>query len=190
MALVLASKSPRRRQLMELLTDNFEMTEADLDESGFTAPTPEKLALVLGKAKAEAVANARPGDWVIGCDTVVDLNGSAIGKPKNEQQAKEMLQMLSSTKHYVRTGVCLARVQNGVLESDCFTSTTAMYFAPIEAEALEAYIKTQEPYDKAGGYGIQGWAARYVYRLEGCYYNAMGLPVAQLFECLQKNGVL
>ncbi len=190
MALVLASKSPRRRQLIELITKEYEVAQADVDESLFSAETPEKLALVLGKAKAEAVAHARPGHWVIGCDTVVDLDGQAVGKPKNEQQAREMLQKLSGTKHLVRTGVCVARVQNGVLESECFTSTTAMYFAPVAPEALEEYIKTEEPYDKAGGYGIQGWAARYVYRLEGCYYNAMGLPVAQLFECLQRKGIL
>lgn len=190
MALVLASQSPRRRQLMALITPRFEATQAEVEEENFTAPTPQQLAQLLGQAKGEAVARMRPEDWVIGCDTVVDLKGRPMGKPQGPQQGEEMLQALSGTKHLVHTGVCLARYHQGKLESSCFTSTTAIYFAPIPTPDIQAYLQTPEAYDKAGGYGIQGWAARYIIRLEGCYYNVMGLPVAALYECLQQKGIL
>lgn len=182
MALVLASHSPRRRELMALITLDFAMDEADVDEESIRAATPCDLAVTLARLKALDVAARRPGDVVIGCDTVVEANGATLGKPHDEADAKQMLERLSGGRHHVHTGVYIVRP--GQPQPCLFSATTHVDFAPVSAEAIAAYAKTDEPYDKAGGYGIQGWAARYVTRVEGCYYNVMGLPVAALYQKL------
>ena len=184
MALVLASHSPRRRELMALLTPDFAVDEANVDEESITAATPCELAVTLARLKALDVAARRPGDVVIGCDTVVEANGVTLGKPHGEDDAKQMLNRLSGGRHHVHTGVCIVRP--GRPQPCQFSATTHVDFAPVPPDAIAAYVQTSEPYDKAGGYGIQGWAARYVTRVEGCYYNVMGLPVAALYQKLRE----
>lgn len=186
--LLLASKSPRRRELMALITLDFEVEDTRYDESGIQEASPCLLARRLGTAKANAAFVRHPQDVVIGCDTVVELQGNPLGKPLNSQQAKEMLLALSGKMHRVHTGVCLC-LPHGQTPV-CFTETTEVYFSPIPKKEIEAYVETDEPYDKAGGYGIQGWAARFIPRINGCYYNVMGLPVPALYQHLRQIGAV
>ena len=180
--LILASGSPRRKELLALVTPDFTVKVSDVDESAITAPTPAGLAKALARAKCLAVAETEPEALVLGSDTVVEFEGEVFGKPKNPQDAQRMLQALSGKRHYVHTGVCMA--QGDHIEN--FVVSSAVDFFPIEEADLQGYIDTKEPYDKAGGYAIQGHAAVWCKGIEGCYYNIMGLPVSQVAQALKK----
>lgn len=180
--LILASGSPRRKELLALVTPDFTVKVSDVDESAITAPTPAELAKALARAKCLAVAEIEPEALVLGSDTVVEFEGEVFGKPKNRQDAQRMLQALSGKRHYVHTGVCMA--QGDHIEN--FVVSSAVDFFPIEEADLQGYIDTKEPYDKAGGYAIQGHAAVWCKGIEGCYYNIMGLPVSQVAQALKK----
>ena len=180
--LILASGSPRRKELLALVTPDFTVKVSDVDESAITAPTPAGLAKALARAKCLAVAETEPEALVLGSDTVVEFEGEVFGKPKNRQDAQRMLQALSGKRHYVHTGVCMA--QGDHIEN--FVVSSAVDFFPIEEADLQGYIYTKEPYDKAGGYAIQGHAAVWCKGIEGCYYNIMGLPVSQVAQALKK----
>lgn len=180
--LILASGSPRRKELLALVTPDFTVKVSDMDESAITAPTPAGLAKALARAKCLAVAETEPEALVLGSDTVVEFEGEVFGKPKNRQDAQRMLQALSGKRHYVHTGVCMA--QGDHIEN--FVVSSAVDFFPIEEADLQGYIDTKEPYDKAGGYAIQGHAAVWCKGIEGCYYNIMGLPVSQVAQALKK----
>ena len=171
MSLILASGSPRRRELMALITPNYTVAPSDVDESRITAATPAQLAQALAEAKALAVAQQHPDDTVIGCDTVVDCDGAVFGKPSGEEDA-------------VR--ICVVHGGKAYLA----TETTRVQFAPIEESDLLAYARTPEPYDKAGAYAIQGHAALWCSGIVGCYYNIMGLPVHRLAQVLRQAGAL
>ncbi|MEG0179843.1 MAG: Maf family protein [Oscillospiraceae bacterium] len=176
MNIILASASVRRIELMRLITQDFIVRTSDVDESAITAPSPMQLSVSLARAKCEAVAAQNAEDIVIGCDTVVDVDGKVFGKPHSKREAETTLNILSGRTHLVHTGVsifCKGKY-------NVFSDTTKVFFTDIAAQDIKEYINTDEPYDKAGGYGIQGWAAKYVYRIEGCYYNIMGLPVSKL----------
>lgn len=178
MKLILASGSPRRKELLAMITPDYTVKVSAVDESAITAETPAELARALGTAKCLAVAAEEPSALVIGCDTVVECDGKVFGKPHSKEEARKMLTALSGCRHYVHTGVCLAegeRVKN-------FVVTSAVDFYPISEADMEAYINTAEPYDKAGGYAIQGHAAVWCKGIEGCYYNIMGLPVSRLAQ--------
>lgn len=180
--LILASGSPRRKELLALVTPDFTVKVSDVDENAITAPTPAELAKALARAKCLAVAETEPEALVLGSDTVVEFEGEVFGKPKNRQDAQRMLQALSGKRHYVHTGVCMA--QGDHIEN--FVVSSAVDFFPIEEVDLQGYIDTKEPYDKAGGYAIQGHAAVWCKGIEGCYYNIMGLPVSQVAQALKK----
>ncbi len=185
MSIILASASPRRRQLMELITPDFQVCTSDVDESKITADNPKMLAVRLARAKCLAVAENHTGKVVIGCDTVVEISGEVLGKPSDEADAKRMIALLSGKTHFVHTGVCVCR--NGLCVS--FADTTRVSFDDIAASDIDEYVKTKEPYDKAGAYGIQGWAAKYTRSISGCYYNVMGFPVAHISRLLRKINV-
>ena len=187
MKLVLASASPRRRELMALAAPAYEVCVSDVDESALTAPDPAALAQVLADAKCAAATALRPGDVVVGCDTVVDVDGAVLGKPCDTREARQMMHAISGRAHLVHTGVCLAVPGR---QSDIFACTSVVHFAPLEEQEIEAYIATQEPYDKAGGYAVQGVAARFVLGIEGCYHNVMGLPVSRVYAALRRAGVV
>ncbi len=187
MALVLASKSPRRKELMALVAPSFVVDEAQVDEQAAEAPSAAALAELLAAEKAGWVARRRSGDVVIGCDTVVEVQGRVLGKPKDPQQAAEMLQLLAGGQHVVHTGVCVVHFSGEVRR---FVESTNVIFADIPKAEVEKYVLTNEPYDKAGGYAIQGWAAKYITGIHGCFYNVMGLPVAQLYAVLNKLGAV
>ena len=183
--LILGSSSPRRRELLALITPDFTVHTGDVDESTLTAPTPVQLAQVLAEAKCTAVAKSFPDDAVIGCDTVVDVDGIVFGKPKDIADARRMMQTLSGRTHFVHTGVCIKAAGQTI----AFADTTKVTFAPISEDEIAAYIATDEPYDKAGSYGVQGLAAKFVTQISGCYFNVMGFPVACVYAALKKIGV-
>lgn len=173
---VLASQSPRRRELLSLILPKYECTVSGVVETvPFGTPWGE-IPVELAKQKASAVSALRPGDTVIGADTVVVSNGDVLGKPKNDADAAAMLKKLSGAKHLVLTGVTIA--QNGMLKTFC--ESTEVEFYPLSDELIAWYVATGEPRDKAGAYGIQGFGCVLVKGITGDYFNVMGLPVSRL----------
>lgn len=152
MALILASGSPRRRELMSLITHDYTVITSDVDETKIAADSPAHLAKALATAKARAVAEENPDDVVCGFDTVVECEGEVFGKPKDEADAVRMLRALSGREHRVHTGVCICRGRRAAATVE----TTVVHFSPIAEDDLCAYVRTPEPYDKAGAYAIRG----------------------------------
>ena len=182
---ILASASPRRRELFSLISPDFKAISADIDESVFCKLRPRRLAAETSAAKANAVERGE-GDIVVGCDTIVALGRRVFGKPKTREQAVEFLTALSGHTHAVYTGVT---IQAGG-RSISFAERTLVTFCKIDRAEIERYADSGEPYDKAGGYGIQGTAALWTTGIKGCYYNVMGLPVARIRRELKKAGLV
>jgi septum formation protein len=187
MNIILASQSPRRKELLERMgISGFRIYAPNIDEHAFDDLSPENLVRKLSAEKAAAVAShAGRSDLIIAADTVVALDGTVLGKPEDGLDAFRMLSTLSGMRHQVYTGVTVCR------EGECITEheVTDVYFRELGDEELEQYIKTGEPMDKAGGYGIQGYGALLVERIVGDYYNVMGLPVCRLSQMLTRFGV-
>lgn len=182
--IVLASKSPRRKELLEMLDVPFTIrVKEGIDESypaGMAAvEVPEFLSRLKGNAYAEDIKN---NEMVITADTVVILDGTIYGKPKDEKDAVDMLMQLQGRTHTVASGVCVATIDKIV----SFTTTTEVTFAPLSGEEAEWYVAKYRPLDKAGAYGIQEWiGCAAVARIDGSFYNVMGLPVHQLYNVLK-----
>ena len=176
MAIILASASPRRRELINLAGIPFEVCVPNVDERLDPAWTAARAARNLARQKAGAVAENFPGDCIIAADTVVEVAGRLLGKPIDAADAARMLRMLSGREHRVVTGVCLRRGQ----AERAFTQETLVRFYPLSEEEIEAYVRSGEPMDKAGAYGIQGKGALLVEGITGDYFNVVGLPVAML----------
>lgn len=177
--ILLASASPRRRELLHLITPDFECRAADVDESLPSGILPSDAVLYLSKIKALALA---PCDKIIiGADTVVALGNKIIGKPKDENDAFNILESLSGREHSVFTGVTLIRGT----EMRSFFSETKVTFYELSDDEIHAYIKTGECLDKAGAYGIQGKGSLLVQKIDGDYFNVVGLPVAELYRQLK-----
>ncbi len=185
---VLASQSPRRKELLLRLVADFEVLPADVDETPVAGQDPWQTAQRIAREKALTVFERRPESIVIGGDTVVAIQESGgyrlLGKPKTLNEAKQMLQSLSGRDHFVVTGIAI-RWPKGY---QAFTSTTKVLFREITDAEIEAYVQTGEPMDKAGAYAVQGGAANFVARLEGSLDNVIGLPVDDLAEALKGIG--
>lgn len=184
--LILASKSPRRKELLSLITTDFEIIPAKNDEIADPSLPPDKFVEALAAAKAEEVAALYPEDTVIGSDTVVSAKGEILGKPKDKADAFRMLSLLSGTDHSVFTGVAV--IKNGEIHS--FTEETKVKFFDLDEFEIERYIATGEPFDKAGAYGIQDLGALLVEGISGDYYNVMGLPVGRLSRLLKELEII
>ncbi|MBQ8144286.1 MAG: septum formation inhibitor Maf [Butyricicoccus sp.] len=187
MELILASQSPRRRELLGLIAADFSVCPADIDETMNAALSMHEQVADLSARKARAVAQEHPGAAVVGSDTVVVLDGVPLGKPVDEADAKRMLSALAGRAHEVVTGVALALPDGSVLQD---ATVTRVRFAPLAEGEIDWYISTREPMDKAGAYGIQGLGARFIEGIEGDYYSVMGLPVRRLYEMLQESGII
>ncbi len=172
--IILASQSPRRQELLKLITSDFEIKVSNVDETLPDKITPKEAVMYLSKIKAEPFADS--DDIVIGADTVVALDGKILGKPKSEENAREMLRFLSGRTHSVFTGVTLASDK----KTKTFAVETKVKFFELTNEEIDAYIKTKEPFDKAGAYGIQGYGSLLVEKIDGDYFNVVGLPVSTL----------
>lgn len=187
MEIILASQSPRRRELLERMgIRNFRVVSADIDEREEEQLPPEQLVCRLALRKAEAVAEKAPkGAVIIAADTVVSLDGTVLGKPGDKLEAFKMLSTLSGNRHQVYTGLCVIWDEDKRTEYE----VTDVTFRELGEKEIEDYIATGEPMDKAGAYGIQGYGALLVERIEGDYYNVMGLPVCRLGTVLLELGV-
>ncbi len=181
MKLILASQSPRRKALLELFHIPFAVEVADIDETMDPAKRPFDEVSRVSLCKALAVSR-EPGDVVIAADTIVVCEGRVLGKPVDENDAFQMLTLLSGRDHQVMTGLSVVR---GDQKFVC-TEVTDIHFRPLSEKEIKNYIATGEPMDKAGAYGIQGGAALFAQRLCGDYYNVMGLPVCRLSEILRQ----
>ena len=180
MSIVLASASPRRAELLRAAGFSFVVDPVDVDESVLPGEAPEPHVRRLARAKALAGAARHPGRTVVGADTVVVIEGRILGKPRDDADAAAMLAELSGRVHHVFTAVAVAN--GGVVRDDVDVSAVA--FAPMAPEEIAGYVASGEPRDKAGAYAIQGWASRFVERLEGSYSGVVGLPVAVLHRLL------
>ncbi|MBQ9941420.1 MAG: septum formation protein Maf [Christensenellaceae bacterium] len=181
--IILASASPRRKELLGLITPDFQVKVSQADETTHQTD-PACIVRELAYKKAAAVAAENPDHWVIGSDTVVWCRGKLLGKPTDRADARRMMRLLAGGEHQVYTGICVISPEQTCKEACC----TAVHFSDITDEQLEAYLDEMDWTDKAGGYGIQGAAAKFVTGIEGCYYNVMGLPVQQLYALLMKMG--
>lgn len=186
---ILASSSPRRKELMEQAGFVFEILVSDTDEN-IQADSPSEMVMELAYRKAENVFQKRKDTTeditVIGADTVVSYRGEILGKPADEEEAMAMLSLLADRTHQVYTGVCLIRWKDGQKSVRRFCECTQVSFYPVTREELKSYIRTGDPMDKAGAYGIQGPFAVHVKGIEGDYNNVVGLPIARLYQELKK----
>ena len=181
MALILASQSPRRQELLQLFHIPFTVRIADIDEAMDPQKAPYDEVARVSRLKALAVEREND-DIVIAADTIVVVNGTVLGKPRDEAAAKEMLMLLSGRDHQVMTGVTVLRGDR----AETVTEVTDIHFRPLSENEIDAYVRSGEPMDKAGAYGIQGGAALFAEKMHGDYYNVMGLPVCRLWQMLQK----
>jgi nucleoside triphosphate pyrophosphatase len=191
MRLILASASPRRAELLRAAGIEVDVRPADVDESVGAGETPDAYASRVALAKARAVSQQVPDQFVLGADTVVVVDDHVLGKPADSADARRMLRLLSGRPHVVMTAVVLIRSSEMRREIlDARIERTTVEFAPLTNEEIEWYAATTEPMDKAGGYAIQGLASRFVTRIEGSYSNVVGLPVSLVYGMCKKAGLL
>jgi septum formation protein len=182
--LVLASASPRRRELLLNAGIAFIVQPADIPENLQPGEQPQAFAERLAREKAMAVFKHRPDDVVLGADTIVVVDGEILGKPRHRDDASRMLQMLSGRQHQVITGVCLV---GQLIPADIRSATTLVTMAQLSGTDIQAYIESGEPMDKAGAYAIQGIASRWITKIEGDYSNVVGLPIPLLWQMLRQH---
>jgi septum formation protein len=187
MKLILASSSPRRAEILRDAGISFTVLSSAVDETPVPAETPQQHVQRLADAKAELVAARAVGPAIIlAADTVVVLDGQILGKPRSTEEARRMLELFSGRTHSVITAVNLLRLPE--MERRQFVETTLVHFNKLSREDISRYLSTEEPYDKAGAYAIQGRAGRYIPRIEGCYFNVVGLPLAHVVSALRELG--
>lgn len=196
--IILASASPRRLEIFDLMglagkyevvVSRFEENLDKIDFQGADGPARYTVATAMGKAREVASRlTGEPTDKpvvVVGCDTIVDLDGEILEKPQTKEHAKEMLRRLSGRSHNVHSGVSIFSTKSGVdSPATSFVESTRVAFAPLSEAEIDAYVESGEPMDKAGSYGIQGLGGQFVERIEGCYFNVMGLPMRRLSVAL------
>ena len=179
---VLASASPRRQELLKLLMAEFEVIPSDVDESLHAGELPASMVARLARQKALAVREVRPSACIVGADTVVVCEGEILGKPVSPEDARRMLGRLGGKTHQVLTGVCLLHVDELFVER----ATTDVTFFDLTEHEIDSYVRSGEPFDKAGAYAIQGLGARFVEKIDGCYFNVVGLPVPRLYQMIKR----
>lgn len=186
--LILASRSPRRRQYLEAMGLRFSIRTVAIDENPYDLESPVGFVERMAREKAVGVSAECPHCWVVSGDTVVCLGDKILGKPADEREAVALLLTLSGKKHFVRTGFCVAHASRGV--EIVQSVTTKVHFAEFSESVARAYVATGESLDKAGAYGIQGKGAFLVKAIEGSYSNVVGWPLYELIEVLLDNGVI
>ena len=183
---ILASSSPRRRQLLELIGVAHEVQPADIDETMVAGELAEMYAERLAREKAETIAASHTDSVVIGADTIVVIDGIVLGKPRDAGDAERMLGILSGRSHTVMTGVAVSYLQRTV----SYVERVDVTFMPIDDDEIRRYVATGEPMDKAGAYGIQGYGATIVRRIDGDYFAVMGLSLVRLVALMREVGVI
>jgi septum formation protein len=189
--LILASASPRRAEILRNAGIRFEICSTDVDESRLDNESPSDYVRILALAKAVSAADKNPNlgadVLIIGADTVVVVDEAILGKPESSDDAKRMLRSISGRVHEVHPG--LALLQNTGMQQRVVEEITRVHFAYLTDQEIADYLATGEPFDKAGAYAIQGLGGRYISRIEGCYFNVMGLPLARLWTLLREFGL-
>ncbi len=183
--IILASASPRRRELLTLVGIRHEVMPADVDETQFVGEYPAAYAERLARAKAHTLAGAHPGAVVIGADTIVVVDGVVFGKPSDPADAARMIRQISGRSHIVQTALAVARGE----QTESAVETVGVTFRDLSDHEIDAYVETGEPLDKAGAYGIQGYGATIVDRVDGDYFSVMGLGLRRLVDLLARVGV-
>lgn len=183
--LILASASPRRKELLEQVFISFNVVTSDIDEQFNPTHSPGQIVESLALQKATAVAKNHFNDIVLGADTIVTFDEQILGKPSNAIEAKEMLTLLSGKSHEVYTGVAIVTSE----ETLTFYEKTKVAFWHLSDQEIQQYISSGEPFDKAGAYGIQGFGAMFVKEIKGDYFSVVGLPIARTVRELQKFGI-
>jgi septum formation protein len=186
--LILASNSPRRRELLTQAGLIFSVIPSEVDEHEVTISEPDVFVRTLAESKAVDIAEKHPDNWVIGADTIVVIEKQILGKPASADAARDMLRRLSGNVHQVFTGYCICCKREERIFTDAVK--TDVRFKNLSEAEIEWYIQTGEPFDKAGGYGIQGIGSFLVKSIEGSYTNVVGLPVCEVVHVLIKEGIL
>ena len=196
--LILASASPRRQELLRNAGIPFVAQPTDIPEDPLNGESPRACAQRLAREKALAISSQHPERCILGADTIVVVDNMMLGKPIDAADAHRMLRLLSGKTHQVITGVCLVRPQTGPVRPeskvgdggisvDVRSEVTSVTFHELTDQDIQAYVQTGEPMDKAGAYAIQGRASRWIPRIEGDYFNVVGLPIALVWTMLQEN---
>jgi len=186
--LILASRSPRRYELLKQVGLDFEVVPSRVIEDFVHTESPQDHVIRLAEAKAQDVAKGYPDRWVIAADTIVYINGSILGKPKNRKEAIEMLHNLSGQEHWVMTGFSVCHLEKG--KNDKEAVQTAVKMKTLDPTEMEWYVQTGEPFDKAGGYAIQGIGSFMIESIRGSYTNVVGLPLCELIQMLDRLGAI
>ena len=182
--LILASASPRRRELLERVGLTFSVAPSSIDEARVRTDSPEGYVQKLAEAKAADIAQYYPKSWILAADTIVFVNGNILGKPRNPEEARTMLRQLNGVTHKVLTGYCLTNRARKRSFSE--TVETEVEFKKLTEHEIDWYIDTGEPFDKAGGYAIQGIGASFVKRISGSVTNVVGLPLCEVIEAFKE----
>ena len=180
--IILASKSPRRAEILSMIGVNFKVAPSKIKEEINPKIEQNEIAINISKAKAETISHKYPNDIIIGADTIVVFNEEIFGKPKDKNESKKMLKALSGNSHKVITGVTIMNKKLGILKT--FSEITEVFVQKIPTKQIEFYVKNYNTLDKSGSYGIQEWFSVWIKRINGCYYNVMGLPVSKLYRYL------
>ena len=185
MEIILASASPRRKEILQNTKLKFEVQKSEIEEAVFEEESPESMVVRLAYEKAFDVAENNRDKLVIGADTIVVLGDEVLGKPKDEEEAFDMIQKLSNKTHRVITGISLIHLKKGIVVNDYQISYVT--FKDLSEDSIKDYINTKESLDKAGGYGIQGYGALLVEAIQGDYFNIVGLPISKLSDLLKDH---
>ena len=180
--IILASQSPRRAEILRMIGVNFKVDSSNINEEMNQKIEQNEIAIIISKAKAEKISQKYPNNIIIGADTIVVYNEKIFGKPKDKNESIKMLKALSGNCHKVITGVTIMNKKLGVLKT--FSETTKVFVKKIPRNQIEFYVNNYNTLDKAGSYGIQEWFSVWIKKINGCYYNVMGLPVSKLHKHL------
>ena len=180
--IILASQSPRRAEILRMIGVNFKIESSNIYEEMDQKIKQNEIAINISKAKAEKISHKNPNFTILGADTIVVFNGKIFGKPKNKSESRKMLKTLSGNCHKVITGVTIMNEKLGVLKT--FSETTKVFVQKIPTKQIEFYVNNYNTLDKAGSYGIQEWFSVWIKKINGCYYNVMGLPVSKVHRYL------
>ena len=180
--IILASQSPRRAEILRMIGVNFKVESSNIHEDINQKIKQNEIPINLSKAKAEKISHKYPDKIIIGADTIVVFNKKIFGKPKDKNESKKMLKALSGNRHDVITGVTIMNEKLGIIKT--FSETTKVFVQKIPTKQIEFYVNNYNTLDKAGSYGIQEWFSVWIKKINGCYYNVMGLPVSKLYRYL------
>ena len=180
MKIILGSKSPRRKEIMEMAGYQFDVVVSNADEN-VSANSIEDMSLAIAQKKCDAISKLYPNDLIITADTIVVIDGKVLEKPKDKEDARRMIHLIQGRMHFVYTSVCVKYKD----KEKNFIEKTKVYVGEMTDQEIKEYINIQEPYDKAGAYAIQGVFGKYISKIDGDYYNVMGLPIYKLNKVIK-----